>query len=388
MPSTQVKQFDGESIEFETYDPSGTDAGLIFVHHGVSRSTYSGGYDDLANETGLSVFAPIFPESRYDGDDYQMGGVFGGSRVLPEDQWTTRLEAPMIDWAKTQVDGDDPDVFLFGHSAGGQYLSRVVAYDAPEGVDRFVVANPSTWVLPSLTEDGPYGFDGLGTDAQERAALQKYLAQPMTLYLGGEDDNPNDSDLATGSAAMRQGSNRLERGINTFEMGKEVAEKNGWAFGWKLVIADGVGHSGSDMLRAPEMIEALRPSGVVTPDKPDEPDVPVVEDPDGPVVYPEVGETFEFSGHFRRTKVSYIDELNFDDGDALSFSGYDRGTFWRSGARSAEIDSFADLRALDRESREVSLSTRGDADLTIRIEQDHGAMHKIVVHELVSDSLL
>ncbi len=181
--------------------------------------------------------------------------------MLPEDQWTTRLEEPMVDWARSEVDGDE-NVYLFGFSAGAQYLSRVAAYERPQDIARIVVASPSTWVLPSLTEDGPYGFDGLGTDAEERQMLKEYLALPMTILLGSEDDDPNDSDLATGSAAMRQGANRLERGIKTFEMGQEVAEENGWEFNWTLVIAEGVGHSGSDMLRAPEMIEALHPRGV------------------------------------------------------------------------------------------------------------------------------
>jgi hypothetical protein len=370
MP-TVTKTFDGESLSVETYDPSGTDAGLIIVHHGSSRSTYSGGYDDLANDTGLSVFAPIFPESRYGSDEYQRGGVFDDDGDLnPRDEWTTRLEEPIIDWAKTQVENSDPDVFSFGFSAGGQFLNRVVAFDAPEGVDRFIVGSPSTWVLPSLTEDGPYGFDGLGTDAEEKAALQKYLAQPMTIYLG-EEDTRTDDNLGDPDNELGQGRNRLERGINTYEMGKDVAADNGWDFNWSLVIADGVGHAGSDMLRAPEMLEAMKTTG--TPDDPDDPDEPTPDDP----------EVFQFSGDFRRNKTETIDELDFGNGDELAFSGYDRGTFWKVGARSASIESLAELKSLDYKSEEVSLSTRGDYDLTIRIKQDQGT-HTIYVEDLIS----
>ena len=257
---TQTRTFDGESIKVEIYNPRDSDPDILFVHHGSSRSTYSSGSERLAEQEGLAVFSPIFPELSYDSDDYQRGGIVDSrGSVLPEDQWTTRLEEPMVDWARSEVDGDE-NVYLFGFSAGAQYLSRVAAYERPQDIARIVVASPSTWVLPSLTEDGPYGFDGLGTDAEERQMLKEYLALPMTILLGSEDDDPNDSDLATGSAAMRQGANRLERGIKTFEMGQEVAEENGWEFNWTLVIAEGVGHSGSDMLRAPEMIEALHPA--------------------------------------------------------------------------------------------------------------------------------
>ena len=178
--------------------PNDSDPDILFVHHGSSRSTYSSGSERLAEQEGLAVFSPIFPESSYDSDDYQRGGIVDEQdRVLPEDQWTTRLEEPMVDWARSQVDGDE-NVYLFGFSAGAQYLSRVAAYERPQDIARIVVASPSTWVLPSLTEDGPYGFDGLGTDAEERQMLKEYLALPMTILLGSEDDDPNHPDLATG----------------------------------------------------------------------------------------------------------------------------------------------------------------------------------------------
>lgn len=255
--------FDGQPIDVKIYTPSTTSNDILLVHHGDSRSTYDSGSERLADVERFSVFSPIFPESSYDTNEYQLGGIVDDlERVQPEDEWTVRLEEPIVDWAREQVGGDG-GVYLFGFSAGGQYLSRVAAYEPPEGVTRFIVSSPSTWVLPSLTEKAPYGFDGLGTDAEEEAALKAYLALPMTIYLGSEDNDPNDPALSTNSAAMRQGATRLERGINTFNMGHDVAEANGWAFNWTLVIADGVGHGGSSMLRAPEMIEALYPADAV-----------------------------------------------------------------------------------------------------------------------------
>ena len=262
MMQTNTITFDNEPIDINIYLPDYRNLDILFVHHGSSRSTYSSGSKTVADQEGFAVFSPIFSRASYDSDEYQRGGIVDSrDKVLPEDEWTTRLEEPMIEWARSQIVGEE-DVYIFGFSAGGQYLSRVAAYDPPEGVARFVVGSPSTWVLPSLTEDAPYGFDGLGTDAEELQALKEYLALPMTIYLGSEDDNPDDPSLSTSAAAMRQGSNRLERGINTFEMGQEVAEANGWDFNWTLVIADGVGHGGSSMLRAPEMTEALYPVDV------------------------------------------------------------------------------------------------------------------------------
>lgn len=476
MATTQTKKFDGESIKVEVYQPKINDPNILFVHHGSSRSTYSSGSERLADKEGLAVFSPIFPKSNYDNDEYQRGGIFDSrGRLLPEDQWTTRLEEPMVDWARSQIPGDE-DVYLFGFSAGAQYLNRVAAYERPQDIDRIVIASPSTWVLPSLTEDGPYGFDGLGTDAQERQMLKEYLALPMTVLLGSKDDNPNDSDLATGAAAMRQGANRLERGINTFEMGQEVAEENGWAFNWTLVIADGVGHSGSAMLRAPEMAEALRPTGGPSKGAPangvpsdvalagssvletaaagtvvgrltafdpdgDRIDFSVTGDPrftvkgsdlvvangadlsgtgdrkvsltvsasdgEGGVARANVAvtikdvassrpaddlgngraDTFRFDLDRRQTVTRDVDFL---EGDRVVLYDADRGTFDdRSGGNPLEVtrngtrtvlDSVADIRELDQNSRRVSTDIDGD-DLVLIVRQDNGT-HRFTFEDM------
>ncbi len=46
------------------------------------------------------------------------------------------------------------------------------------------MANPSTWVLPSLDVAAPFGFGG--TDDAE-AALQTYLARAVVVLLGTAD---------------------------------------------------------------------------------------------------------------------------------------------------------------------------------------------------------
>ncbi|MFS4438190.1 hypothetical protein ACMA5I_08245 [Paracoccaceae bacterium GXU_MW_L88] len=252
--------FLGTQFDVNIYANDQDSDGLLFVHHGSSRTLYKSGSESIADSQNLSVYAPVFSEDDFNSRGYQRGGVTDRSGdVLPEAEWTTRFEEPMLDWARDQHDADTP-VYLFGHSGGGQYLSRLAAYEGvPDYVERIVIANPSTWVMPSLSEDAPYGFDGLGTPEEELAALEAYLAQPITIYLGSEDTDSNDPSLSTSRPAMRQGDNRFERGMNVFETGEDVAEAHGWEFNWELVIAEGVGHSGSAMLRAPEMADALAP---------------------------------------------------------------------------------------------------------------------------------
>lgn len=354
------EQFLGRNFDVQVYSNDNSSNGILFVHHGESRSTYSSGSQVIAERDNLSVYSPIFPEADFSSREYQRGGITDSSgNVLPESEWTTRYEEPMMEWARSQY-GEDTPVYLFGHSAGAQYLCRVAAYEGvPDYVEQIIIANPSTWVLPSLSEDAPYGFDGLGTPAEELAALEAYLALPITIYLGAEDSDPNDDSLATSDAAMRQGDNRLERGITTFEMGEQVAAQYGWEFNWQLVIADGVGHSGSDMLRAPEMQDALHPDDEPVNQAPDDITLSngtVLEDADAGTV---VG---QLSAHDA-------------DGDRVSFTVIDDARFVVNSAGQLVTASGADLS--------------GDGDrietVTIRANDGHGGVTDTDVEVVIRD---
>ncbi|WP_375383409.1 hypothetical protein [uncultured Sphingomonas sp.] len=95
---------------------------------------------------------------------------------------------------------------------------------------RILIANPSTYVLTSTTEDAPYGFGRLKNGD---VLLREYLARPITLLLGEEDTGSK--NLAENEAAMQQGGTRLERGRQTFDAAQAAARDHGWAFGWLLV---------------------------------------------------------------------------------------------------------------------------------------------------------
>jgi len=140
---------------------------------------------------------------------------------------------------------------LIGHSAGAQFLSRVAAYGQP-AASRIVIANPSTWVLPSISVVSPYGFADIGNGEK---AMRAYLALPIVVALGGSDTGSN--NLSTTKEARAQGANRLERGRNTFAMAQSVAQKNGWPLGWTLIEISGVGHDAAKMFSAPQTAAAI-----------------------------------------------------------------------------------------------------------------------------------
>ena len=100
--------------------------------------------------------------------------------------WTGRLVLGLADWARKQ-EGRPLAYSLIAHSAGGQFLSRVAAF-VPTEAKRIVLANAGTYVFPSLAVAAPYGLGKVYSGADGEAQLRRYLEQPLTIYLGEDDD--------------------------------------------------------------------------------------------------------------------------------------------------------------------------------------------------------
>jgi pimeloyl-ACP methyl ester carboxylesterase len=258
---TQTVNFGGTSLEVFTYRPEGEIKGLLVAFHGTGRDAEGNRNTaiKLADKMGYYVVSPLFDEDRFgDSDLYQYGGLINDGKVVADpDDWTVSRAKDLVEWgsARVGIEATD-DVILYGHSAGGQFVSRVAAFAPDDSLfDKIVVANPSTHVWPSLEEKVANGFGGYFPAAEAEAMLKDYLADPVTIYLGEEDTGT--ASLTMTTAAMRQGDNRLERGINAYNAAKAMAEAHGWTFNWELVTAPGIGHSFSGMLNSPAMLDAI-----------------------------------------------------------------------------------------------------------------------------------
>jgi pimeloyl-ACP methyl ester carboxylesterase len=231
--------------------------------HGLG--TNAPGYRDyaipLADARGFLVVAPLFDRKRFPTWRYQTGGIVRNQRaegefaVEPEAQWMGRTFLDIINAVRTAEKRPDLAYSLIGHSAGGQTLSRFAAF-VPHQARQIIIANPSTWLWPSRGERFPFGYGGLPEKMADDAALQRYLAQPVTLLLGTADIKRG-SDLNVTAGAERQGSNRLERGHNVFRAAQQLACDRNWAFNWRLVEVPDVGHSARRMFGSAEALAAM-----------------------------------------------------------------------------------------------------------------------------------
>lgn len=242
----------GETFNIYTYVPAVATPQIFFCFHGTARNAddYRDRAIEMADREGCVVFAPEFDSARWDNSQYHRGGLVANGVLAPEEDWTVRFVPAMIDWAQS-ITGLDYRVTLWGHSAGGQFLSRVAAYATNLHAENIVISNPSTYVLPDTSEGPDYSFGGLPSQTMADALIKQYLERPVTIYLGDEDTGT--SNLTMTDEAQRQGANRLDRGLRTFHKSHTIALDAGYISNWNMIIADGIGHSSSGMLSAPEM---------------------------------------------------------------------------------------------------------------------------------------
>jgi dienelactone hydrolase len=252
--SEQTAALDTLSLDVFTYRPSNcAPSAFLIVFHGIDRDAdnYRDVARPLADRLCVIVAAPLFDKARFPTWRYQHGGLVDKGTIQNSGDWTGRIVLKLVDWLRQQEGRADMPYSFIGHSAGAQFLSRFAAY-IPSEAQRIVIANPSTHVLASLEEAPPYGFRGL-PDAEE--SLRRYLAQPVTIFLGEEDRRSK--NLADDAEAEAQGGTRIERGRRAFRQAEQVAHDRGWVFNWRLVEVPGVGHSAKSMFASPMAVEAL-----------------------------------------------------------------------------------------------------------------------------------
>jgi pimeloyl-ACP methyl ester carboxylesterase len=250
----------GGVIKVFTYRPSLYKGGpLVLVFHGVNRNAedYRNFAIAVAERFKVLVAAPLFDRERFPPDAYIRGGLLNKDGSLrPREQWTYALVPQLVAALREGEGKPDLPYSLLGHSAGGQFLSRLAAF-YPTEAKRIVLGNPGSHLFPRADWKFGYGFGALPAELSDEAALQRYLAAPITIYLGTGDILTDSENLDKSPEALLQGPHRYARGKACFEFAQKLAAERGWAFNWRQVETPGIGHDGGGMFVAPEMGEAL-----------------------------------------------------------------------------------------------------------------------------------
>lgn len=233
---------------------------VLFVLHGAERdasfSLHMWRY--FAEKEKFIVIAPEFSRGGYPENDYQLGGVFRTKefkKLNPPEYRTYAVIEELFDLFKLQTGNGHEQYDIWGHSAGGQFVHRFLLAVPHARVNKAVASNPGFWTFPIAEgikdKNGTvYGwpYSVKETPFGDTATIRLFLARQLIVHLGNADLKRSGKYVPTGSGALLQGANRFERGLNFFRESEHLARRLGVPFNWRLVVVDGVGHSGHGMV--------------------------------------------------------------------------------------------------------------------------------------------
>ena len=152
-----------------------------------------------------------------------------------------------FDAMRASLGGRQSGYYLFGHSAGAQFVHRLVTFLPQARVLGAVAANAGWYTLPLTDVATPYGLRGTSL---ERSDLRWLFAAPLTVLLGANDTaTPEQDPLLRGTPeAMAQGATRLARGQYYFATGQRAAAAIAEPLKWRLGIVPQAGHNVSQMI--------------------------------------------------------------------------------------------------------------------------------------------
>jgi poly(3-hydroxybutyrate) depolymerase len=227
-------------------------APVLVVLHGFQRNAeaYRDAWLPYAARHGVLLLVPEFNQKDHAGPRaYEVGNMRNPERTafLPSGDWAFSAIEQVFDAARQKFLSGQDRYSLYGHSAGGQLVHRMLTFMPEARIETAIAANAGAYTMPWPEERFPYGLRGA---PWTEAGLARLLAHRLILLLGEADTDETHPVLLKSPEALRQGRHRLERGQTYYREGREMAASLASPFGWELVTVPGVGHSNTAMAAA------------------------------------------------------------------------------------------------------------------------------------------
>lgn len=221
---------------------------VVFIMHGTNRNAeeYIVPWRDFAIRNNFIAIAPQFSETYWPySRSYHQGNMFTGKdgtgTLIPEPQWAFSLIDEIFDWVRSKFALTDSLYDIWGHSAGAQFVHRMILFKPQAKVRLAIPANAGSYTTPDLYFSYPYGVKNpLLSITYEN--LIDYTKKRM-IIMRGTADTLRDSNLSTDAGDEAQGRNRYERAGYFYDKGAVLNPSTAW----QLQDVPGVGHSYTGM---------------------------------------------------------------------------------------------------------------------------------------------
>jgi pimeloyl-ACP methyl ester carboxylesterase len=234
-----------------TYRPKSCDekCPIQFVLHGAQRnaSDYRDWWELDADRYNLVIVAPQFSQRHWKGGPgYNLGDV---ERQDDPEKWAFAAIEHLFD----ELRAGRTDYRIFGHSAGAQFLLRMMVFRPENRASLAVAANPGWYTMPEWRSDrkaDPFPYSLVGARVGERE-LRRALQRRVVLMVGEKDNDPDDEILAKYDNDIRrkQGAGRRDRGENFFKAVTAAANELGVKLAWEFMEIPETAHEPPKMGR-------------------------------------------------------------------------------------------------------------------------------------------
>ena len=146
------------------------DAPVLVVMHGVNRDAdrYRNDWAEVAARNRAVLLCPEISAADFPSDGaYNFGNVYGDlpedaplPPPLPEELWSFSLIDPIFETVAASLKLRTPGYFLYGHSAGSQFVHRFTFFKPSAKALRIVSANAGWYMFPDPAIPFPYGLGG------------------------------------------------------------------------------------------------------------------------------------------------------------------------------------------------------------------------------------
>jgi hypothetical protein len=221
---------------------------VVIVQHGASRNgaEYCEAWIPAAERHGLLIVAITFSKEAWpDAVTYNNGHVLDEEgRLRPREFWSQAIPGRVFALLREAGVARRDKTYLWGHSAGGQFVHRLLATQPPGIFEAVGAANSGWYTLPTLDLHYPDGLGGIGLTRDDVVRL---LGYPLVIFSGDRDIDGTADNFPRHESAMAQGPNRVARTQFYIDRGHAEAAKLGVPYRWSRVVVPGVAHEGMRM---------------------------------------------------------------------------------------------------------------------------------------------
>jgi poly(3-hydroxybutyrate) depolymerase len=212
---------------------------IVFVIHSDSRSgkQYRDEWAQYAVKYNFLVLCPEFSSAEFDWWKFNAGNIYDmeKKKYNPRQDWTFNIIEQLFDFAKRDRQMKAEAYCIFGHSAGAQFVQRMVLF-MPEARFSLAISNGAGgYTLPTFDKKFTDGIRGLITEE----SLKKSFAKEMIILMG-------DLDYVSKTMPKSEGAfhqyDRTWRAKIFYDTAKAEAAKRNAALNWHFKFVPNADH--------------------------------------------------------------------------------------------------------------------------------------------------